>query len=325
MPSLWNFIRGYVIINVQGGFLERFINMCSKLDVDLWKVKRTSEITFSALMKLPDVRKIRKVARRTCCKVHFAKRKGLPFVIKRLVGHKMFLVGVVVCLLVVVALNMFIWQVNIICDQPFDHTKLESVLYKNGIRAGATISSLDLEQGKLSIVKECSNISYLYLRRNGMVVDVHVALGKSTPTVLSGNVPCDIVAKKTGVVSHIYSKIGDKVVEVGSLVTKGQLLVSGQLMSKIETDPPKMVHAIGIVKANTWYEGTERVLSTKTGEYKAVAYAANIIKARLEKNIDTTSIIKRTELVVFQNKKGEKFAKVTIFCEENIGLERGMG
>ena len=325
MPSLWNFFRGYVIINVQGGFLERFINMCSKLNISLWKVKRTSDNTFSALLKLPDVKKIRKVARRTCCKAHFTKRRGLPFLIRRLVRHKVFLVGVVFCLLILVSLNMFVWQVNVICDQPFDRTKFESVLLESGIKSGALISSLDFEQSKVNIVKECPEISYIYLRRNGMIVDVTVALAKKAPKVLAENIPCNIVAKRDGVISNIYSKIGEMTVRAGVLVRKGQLLISGELKSSIETDPLKMVHAVGVVRANTWYEGTKKVVEDQTTESKAIVNAANVLKSQLEKQVDSLTVIKRSELEVFQNENGEKFVKVTLLCEEDIGLTKEIG
>ena len=313
------------MIIVEGGFLERFINMCSKLNISLWKVDRKGENSFCAFMKLTDAKKIRKVARRTCCKARFQRRKGLPFLIKRLVRHKVFLVGVVVFLFILISLNMFVWQVNINCDQPFDRTKLTTVLSKNGIRSGVLISSIDFEQSKVNIIKECSDISYIYIRRNGMIVDVKVALAKKAPVIFPENVPCNIVAKRAGVITNIYSKIGDKCAQDGDLVSKGQLLISGNLTSLDEKAPPKLVHAFGVVKAETWYDGTKRVLGKKVDENNEVIKAANTLKVEIEKQLDHLSIIKRSELVVFQNKKGQKFVKVTIFCEEDIGVMKGMG
>jgi len=37
---LWNYIRGYVIIFVEGYFLEKFVNICTRRQILLWDIQR---------------------------------------------------------------------------------------------------------------------------------------------------------------------------------------------------------------------------------------------------------------------------------------------
>lgn len=37
---LWNYIKGYVIIFVEGYFLEKFVNICTRRQIFLWDIKK---------------------------------------------------------------------------------------------------------------------------------------------------------------------------------------------------------------------------------------------------------------------------------------------
>ena len=53
LMRLWNYLRGYVIIVVEGYFLEKFINMCTHRQIYLWDVKASGNcvMTLKASIK----------------------------------------------------------------------------------------------------------------------------------------------------------------------------------------------------------------------------------------------------------------------------------
>ena len=77
------------------------------------------------------------------------------------------------------------------------------------------------------------------------------------PDIINKNLPCDIVAKKDGIIEEVLVKNGVEVVKVGDVVLKGDILISGII--DLEFFETKMVHAIGNVKARTSYEKVEEV------------------------------------------------------------------
>lgn len=320
MPGLWNIMRGYVIIEVDGRFPERFMNMCSKNNIVLWNVTRTSDRSFSAGLHLKDAKRLRRVARRTCCKVHFAKKKGLPFVLKRLVSHKLFIGGMIACMIMLTILNLFIWQVKITCSQPIDKREVMKILEQNGLKPGVMASKVDLDQCQVEIMKKCTYISWAYLKRNGMVVNVQLALAKVAPEVVSLDKPCNIVAERDGVIVSISVLKGEKAVAVGHLVRKGQIIVNGELKSLIETNPLDYVHAMGEVRATTWYEKSVVIGKTGAGEKSDIKAAVITGEKEILKKVPKDAIIKSTNVRLFFDENGRYIAKVTAMCLEDISM-----
>ena len=58
------FLKGYVIIKVEGFFIERFINICIRRGIALKKITRTGNNTASMQVSFSDFKRIRPVARK---------------------------------------------------------------------------------------------------------------------------------------------------------------------------------------------------------------------------------------------------------------------
>jgi similar to stage IV sporulation protein len=71
------------------------------------------------------------------------------------------------------------------------------------------------------------------------------------PPIIPGNVPCNVVAAKAGVITNMNVLKGSAQTTVGQTVKKGQLLVSGIVDS--EKVGARFVHAMAEVTARTWY------------------------------------------------------------------------
>ena len=80
---LWNFLRGYVIISVEGYFTERFINICTRRQLFLWDVIRLSDTTITLKMSIKGFKMLRPIAKKTRSKVRIVSKNGMPFVISR--------------------------------------------------------------------------------------------------------------------------------------------------------------------------------------------------------------------------------------------------
>lgn len=72
------FVFGYVEFCAEGGFPERFINLCSVYHVRLWDVKRVKDKLYAKTM-LRDYKNIREAVRRSGVKTRIIKKTGLLF------------------------------------------------------------------------------------------------------------------------------------------------------------------------------------------------------------------------------------------------------
>ena len=78
-----SYIFGYIKIAVEGYYIERFINICKKEKITIWKLKRKKVIELKLNTSVREFRRICKVAKKTKCKIRVEKKKGLPFLIHK--------------------------------------------------------------------------------------------------------------------------------------------------------------------------------------------------------------------------------------------------
>jgi similar to stage IV sporulation protein len=66
--KFFRFLRGYLIIEIQGQFLERFINLAIKSNIFLWDIEKT-QCRMTLKISTKGFKRIRKAARKTHTKV----------------------------------------------------------------------------------------------------------------------------------------------------------------------------------------------------------------------------------------------------------------
>ncbi len=84
MKNQWiEFLSGSVTVKIRKGYrtIHKYIN---KKWFNIWNVKTTGSSIHYFKMKLTDVKQIRRIIKESDCKVHFLKREGFPFFMKRL-------------------------------------------------------------------------------------------------------------------------------------------------------------------------------------------------------------------------------------------------
>ena len=75
---LWNFLKGYVVIRVDGLSLEKFINITVSRGIYLWGIKRQSYTSLTAKISISGFRQLRGISRKVRCRVRIVDKRGLP-------------------------------------------------------------------------------------------------------------------------------------------------------------------------------------------------------------------------------------------------------
>jgi len=257
---LWNYIKGYVIIIVEGYFLEKFINICTHRQLRLWNVRWGKNSKVVMKISIDDFRMLRPIAKRTRCRVHIIKKKGLPFILNKYKNRKAFVIGLGICVITFFLISSFVWDVSVTGNSKVSTEVIMEKLCENGIKVGALKYSIDPDDIVGNMMLELNDLARISISLRGTKIQVIVNERVKPPDLINRNVPCNLVALKEGVISSIVAKEGLETVKIGDTVTKGQLLISGTVENmKIKDAMPLMVHAMGIVKARTWYEASSKV------------------------------------------------------------------
>ncbi|WP_265443397.1 sporulation protein YqfD [Acetivibrio straminisolvens] len=308
---LWNYIRGYVIIFVEGYFLEKFVNICTRRQILLWDIKRHKNSKMTLKVSIRGFKMLKPVAKKTGCRVKILKKRGLPFLLNRYRRRKTFLLGAAVSIVLFYIMTSFVWSVEVCGNQKIETDIILKSLEEHGVKPGVFKYKINPEEIASNIILDVDGLSYVNVLVRGTKIKVEVAEGVKRPPIIPLNEPCDIVAKKDGVIKSIVVKVGQAQVKEGDTVRKGQILVSGSIPIKGAENNPKRVHAMGEVLARTWYEGKHPV------ELRAVE---KIRTGRKKDNL--TLVLFSKEIQLFHKEAGfNDFEKVEIKKNLSIGEE----
>lgn len=268
---LWNYIRGYVIILVEGYFPEKFINVCINRGVYLWDVRREKSCVIILKTGMKAFARLRPIAKKTRCRIKVCSKKGLPFILHRYRRRKTFIIGSLLFIVMVYVLSSFIWTVEVFGNKKIASEEIIMALSETGLRVGMWKPLVDTEKVSNQLLLKVRELAWISIDISGTRAKVEIAERVMKPPIIEKDVPCNILAVKDGVIDTLNVKEGTPLIQVGSSVKKGDLIVAGMIQSI--DGVVRYVHAFADIKARTWYEETcvvqtKRVKLCKTGKIK---------------------------------------------------------
>ncbi len=247
MLKLIRFARGYVDFTATGKFPERFLNLTTTYGIVMWNAHPIKG-GLKASMYISDYRRIRRITRKSKLKSKINQKHGFPFFAEKYKSRSGLLVGGVLGLVITLIFSNFLWSVSIKGTENISQAKLTNVLAKNGIKNGVYKNNLDVQTIERNVMLEISEIGWMSINLLGSTASVEVKEKTEKPEINTNTAPCNIKAKKDGVITKINARKGATKVLKGSGVTKGDLLVSGICETKLNT--LQYVHAEADVYAD---------------------------------------------------------------------------
>jgi similar to stage IV sporulation protein len=268
---LWHYLKGYVIIIVNGLYAERFINICSRRQILLWDIERLSPSTIQMKISIRGFKNARHAARKSHCRVRIKAKKGLPYVLSKYRKRKGFLAGIIAFAVLIYLMTSIIWSIEVTGNTKVETRVLIEQMNSLGIYRGAPKRFIDPKRLADTLMLNNRELSWVGVDIKGIRLHVAVKEGIEPPKVIDEDKPCNIVAKRDGIIISIQAKNGLAMVKNGDTVVKGQLLISGNIESVYPEFGTKQVHVLGEVVARTWYEvkkevPVKRIIRKRTGD-----------------------------------------------------------
>ncbi len=229
MLFIINFIRGFLIVEVTGYSIIRFINLCSSNNIIIENVtKKDNVITLKC--KIKDFYKMHKLARKCGARIRISKKYGLPFVSFRYRHRKILFTGIVFFIAFSYYLSSFIWYIDIQGNGDISKIELIERLRKYEITIGTKKENVDPHALEEQLLRDYPIINWVNVHKNGTTLELDMSLGLRSETIEEKEEPTNIIATKEGVIVSATTSRGKQLVEVGDYVKKGDLLVSGELI-----------------------------------------------------------------------------------------------
>lgn len=243
---MWKNWYGYVILQVEGLNLARFLRRLLANGIRVFRIRRIDETTATLGILARDVRRLRPIRRRERCRIRILERHGLPFVWRRVRMRPVLLYGIPLCVCILWIALMRIWCIRIEGAVRTDPDEVAALLDEHGLSVGKRPRGSVLILAADDLSARLKDAAWVSLNRDGVVLTVTVHESTLQHETIDWSIPAHIVAQKDAVVVSVETKRGQTAVAPGQTVQRGDVLISGHVVYS-EDRTPYDTHADGRV------------------------------------------------------------------------------
>lgn len=257
----WRFLRGFVVISLEGRGVERLLNLAVVRGISFWDLQKKQEKAHLSL-SLASFRELRPLLRKVRCRLRIHHKVGLPFINYRLRRRRGLVAGAVLFIAALYLATSVVWFVRVSGTRRLEEAEVLALADELGVRPGVWKRRLDLSGLGEELPRLHSGIAWAGFELRGIMLEIEIV--EHLPGVVPDDRPADIVASSDGLIERIVVIEGRAAVEAGDTVSEGDLLIEGiadfenGLLDSGELRPPgREVRARGAVEARVWYEARE--------------------------------------------------------------------
>lgn len=246
-----SYIIGYLKIQVEGYYIERFINICTTKKIMIWNLKREKNVKLYLNIRIEDFKEILKVAKKTKCRIKIINKRGVPFLLHKYKKRKIFLVFLIIVAMLIGISSNFIWNIEIKEENGKEVENIVKDIEEMGLKIGKLKKDINTKEVINKVRLKRQDIAWMGIELKGTNAIVKIVKSDEKPEIIDENEYCSIISEKTGVITKINAQDGTANVKVGDIVNVGTTLISGWMEGKYTGI--RYVHAKGEVEAKVWY------------------------------------------------------------------------
>ena len=191
---LLNKLTGYIRINVEGFYIERFINICKQKGILLWRIKREKASIIHTNISIKDFKNIKGILKQTNCRMNIERKKGVPFFINKYKKRKIFAIGLIVVFIIIIGASKFVWNIDITGNEKITKEELLTELKEQGLEIGVLKKDINKNEIINTIRLKRNDISWIGINMRGTNVIVKIVETEEKPKVVNNDEYCNIIS-----------------------------------------------------------------------------------------------------------------------------------
>ncbi|MBU3803425.1 MAG: sporulation protein YqfD [Candidatus Cellulosilyticum pullistercoris] len=251
--SLWHYLQGYVIVEISGFNVEKFLNLTTYHGLILWNIQRIGEKVYFST-SIEDFKAMKQDARKTRSRLKIVEKYGLPFFTYRYKKRKLFAIGIGIFIMMLWLLSSFVWLVEVEGSHRINSLDIIHTLEENGYSTGNWKGKMNLREAETILLKHYPDIIWVGIDYEGTRMIVRVAESILPPTMNALDIaPSSLIAKRDALITYIAVEKGKPMVKAGDIVKKGDMLVAGEMPLGEEDPSPYYTASKATIRGKTIY------------------------------------------------------------------------
>lgn len=233
MYRFMSYIQNYVEIKITGEQPQKFINICLRRRLAVWRLTRISDHEFTLFLLAGDFKKnVRSAARKSHVKVKILKKNGLIYTLRRYRARKTLLILSVLLAALFCMMSSMVWSIRIEGGDAADRLRTQLLMQEFGVKRGSLLSNINTKALAEQLLLHQKNLSWVGVQKRGMTLSVQLEEGtfyeEKTGESIAAGEPCNIAVSKDCLLYKVTVEQGTQVVSTGDTALAGQIVVSGE-------------------------------------------------------------------------------------------------
>lgn len=216
---------GYLVCQYEGSQFYRFMNICKKRKIYLWKI-RTKDLKTNYCVLSEALEEHKEAAKKCGGHIEIIKRCGLPFVIKKNIRHRYFFIGLLLAVICIYSMSRYIWNVEITGNYRYSQGTIVECLNELNAGCGAKKGQIVPSKIEEELRLRYPGIAWVSVQIIGTKLLINMEEGVQWTEEVSEN-KSSIKADMDGTVVSIVTRKGTPMVHQGDTVKKGDVLING--------------------------------------------------------------------------------------------------
>lgn len=260
---MWYFHGRYVIIEITGVRPEWMLNALRQHGVPALDAAPVSRTAMRLRLSARDFKKLHALSREMPFRVRILSRRGLPFRFLKLRHRAVLVFGSAALIFLFALLAPRILVISVTGCYSVPEKAVLRLLKNEGVRPFALRDSIEVIPVADRVRAADERIAWLGIDLDGVRCRVEIVEAVPQGARIDYSVPCDVIAKKAGVILSVTALSGEQAISRGERVAPGDVLIKGQV-TDAEAEDQVFVHARGEALANVWYRAEAAAEATVT-------------------------------------------------------------
>lgn len=284
---------GYDFYTMECFDIVKLLSEFKAKNITLYRLKRVDEFEYTFYLPIYQRRLMKGYP------VTLVKSMGVIHYMLLLVQNALSIVGVVSFIGAIIVSSYFIWDVEIVGNNPKTNAKINEILNELHIDVGDKLRSYQELNEIYDAMKEAfqKDIDYLNIYQSGSVLMIEYTNNKSAEEKETSFQ--NLFAKKDGIIQRIEVSGGQILVKENQFVKKGELLVQNTITST--SGETKIIPVEGHIYAYTYQVLEASIPADKVDEGEGFSYLLFSIRSKLQV-IDKIDSEKVLEYGIIDNK-----------------------
>lgn len=191
-----NYILGYLNIEIEGYFVEKFINTCIAKNIFLWNIRRTKSTLVYCNIGINNFRKVRKIAKNSKCRVKIKNKKGLPFIFDKYKKRKIFFIFLFILTVSIISLSNFVWNIDVSGNVNISKEEIVKSLEQEGLKVGKLKGKINTKEIISKMRLERNDLAWIGIELKGTNAIVKIVEADKKPEIINEEDYCNIVSTK---------------------------------------------------------------------------------------------------------------------------------